>query len=100
MATYGVVASKPFWFPPVWALHFTYLASSFLMGLSACLVWAEGGFYKKPAALSLYLAQLGLSLIWDPIVFSHGCYLGVGLVWLCACLCLEPLLGALASLKR
>jgi benzodiazapine receptor len=61
--------SMPFWFPPPWALHLTCMTSSFLMGLSAWLVWAEGGFHRNPAALYLYLAQLGLSLAWEPIVF-------------------------------
>ncbi|WCJ21352.1 TSPO(outer membrane tryptophan-rich sensory protein)-related [Euphorbia peplus] len=61
--------NKPIWFPPIWALHLTCMVSSFLMGLSAWLVWAEGGFHKKPTALSFYLAQLALSWVWDPIVF-------------------------------
>ncbi|PWA43949.1 TspO/MBR-related protein [Artemisia annua] len=34
------------------------------------LVWAEGGFHENPAALGSYLAQLGLSLLWDPIFFK------------------------------
>ncbi|KAJ4850573.1 hypothetical protein Tsubulata_017172 [Turnera subulata] len=68
---YGT-ASKPFWFPPLWALHLTCLASSFFMSLSAWLVWAEGGFHKNPSALSFYLGQLGLSLAWDPVVFWMG----------------------------
>ncbi|RVW54532.1 Translocator protein-like [Vitis vinifera] len=38
---------KPFWFPPLWAVHATSMASSLLMGLSAWLVWAEGGFHKS-----------------------------------------------------
>jgi benzodiazapine receptor len=63
---------KPFWFLPLWALHVTCMASSFLMGLSAWLVWAEGGFHRNPTALSLYLAQLGLSFIWNPIVLGAG----------------------------
>jgi benzodiazapine receptor len=64
--------SKPYWFPPLWSLHMTSLASSFLVGLSAWLVWAVGGFHREPMALSLYLAQLGLSLVWDPIVLGAG----------------------------
>ncbi|KAI3668262.1 hypothetical protein L6452_43339 [Arctium lappa] len=63
---------KPFWVPPLWALHLTCLSSAFVMGLSAWLVWAEGGFHKTPGALGLYLAQLGLSLAWDPIFFKMG----------------------------
>ncbi|KAL5795582.1 hypothetical protein ACOSQ2_000402 [Xanthoceras sorbifolium] len=63
---------KPFWLPPLWLVHTACLVSSFLMGVSAWLVWAEGGFHKKPTALSLYLAALGLSLVWDPVVFRMG----------------------------
>lgn len=63
---------KPFWSPPLWVLHSACLASAFLMGLSAWLVWAEGGFHRNPTALLLYLGQLSLSLAWDPIVFQAG----------------------------
>ncbi|EOX95029.1 hypothetical protein QUC31_004821 [Theobroma cacao] len=68
---YGALP-KPFWFPPLWLIHITCMASSFLMGLSAWLVWAEGGFHARPRALSLFMAQLGLSLAWLPIVFWVG----------------------------
>ncbi|EXB40845.1 Translocator-like protein [Morus notabilis] len=66
------VSKPPFWFPPLWALHFTSTASAFLMGLSAWLIWTEGGFHNSPTALYLYLAQLVLGLVWDPIVFGAG----------------------------
>lgn len=65
-------SGKPFWFPPMWALHLTCPASSFLMGLSAWMVWADGGFHRYPTALMLYLAQLLLTLLWDPVVFGAG----------------------------
>lgn len=45
------------------------------MGLSAWLVWAEGGFHDRASgatAFYLYLAQLGLSLAWLPTVFWMG----------------------------
>lgn len=83
---------KPFWFPSLLVLHTASLASTFLMGLSSWLVWAEGGFHKKPTVLYLCLAQLGLSLAWDPIVFRLGAYwaglvvstaLSGSLVWYC-----------------
>ncbi|EEF30518.1 peripheral-type benzodiazepine receptor, putative [Ricinus communis] len=90
---YGPLSTKPFWFPPMWALHFTCLASSFLMGLSAWLVWAEGGFHKKPAALSFYLAQLGLGLIWDPIVFRMDA------TWVGLVVCLA-MFGSLVGCSR
>ncbi|KAL5561488.1 hypothetical protein UlMin_031235 [Ulmus minor] len=69
---YRTNSKPPFWFPPLWALHFTCLVSSVLMGLSAWLVWVEGGFHRKPTALYLYLVNLVLSLIWSPIVFGAG----------------------------
>lgn len=65
-----VSMEKPFWLPRLWALHLSCLGSAFLMGLSAWLVWAEGGFHRKPMAMLLYLSQLGLSLAWDPVVFK------------------------------
>ncbi|CAN4093088.1 unnamed protein product [Withania somnifera] len=67
-----VSMEKPFWFPRLWALHLACLGSSFLMGLSAWLVWAEGGFHRQPMAMLLYLSQLGLSLAWDPVVLKAG----------------------------
>ncbi|KAK4482194.1 hypothetical protein RD792_009336 [Penstemon davidsonii] len=75
---------KPFYFPPLWALHLACLGNVFLSGLSAWLVWAEGGFHRKPTALALYLGQLMLSLVWYPVVFGAGA-VRVGLV-LCAAL--------------
>ena len=88
-----VMASKPSWFPPLWAIHITSLASSFLLGVSAWLVWAVGGFHQNPTALSLYLAQLGLSLVWDPIV------LGSGASWVGLAVCLATF-GALVGCFR
>ncbi|KAL3648015.1 hypothetical protein CASFOL_008983 [Castilleja foliolosa] len=75
---------KPFYFPPLWALHLACLATAFLSGLSAWMVWAEGGFHRRPTALMLYLGQLVLSLGWYPVVFGAGA-IKVGLV-LCGAL--------------
>ncbi|KAL5135680.1 Translocator [Glycine soja] len=63
---------SPFWFPPSWALHLTCPASSFLMGLSAWMVWADGGFHRNPMALLLYFTQLLFTVLWDPLVFALG----------------------------
>lgn len=65
-------SKKPFWFPPLWALHLICPASSFLMGLSAWMVWADGGFHRNPTALLLYLLQLLFTVLWDPVVFGVG----------------------------
>ncbi|KAI3449502.1 hypothetical protein Pfo_006167 [Paulownia fortunei] len=75
---------KPFYFPPLWALHLACLTTVFLSGLSAWLVWVEGGFHRQPTALILYLGQLMLSLGWYPVVFGAGA-IRVGLV-LCGAL--------------
>ncbi|CAJ2632034.1 unnamed protein product [Trifolium pratense] len=65
-------SKKPFWFPPSWALHLMLPASSFLMGLSAWMVWADGGFHRNPTAFLLYLLQLIFTVLWDPFVFGVG----------------------------
>ncbi|KAK8654334.1 hypothetical protein V6N13_128303 [Hibiscus sabdariffa] len=70
---------KPFWFPPLWLLHTACLAKSFVMGLSAWFVWADGGFHVKPTACALYSTYLGLSLAWLPTVFWMGAN-GTGLL--------------------
>ncbi|KMT09795.1 hypothetical protein BVRB_6g127750 [Beta vulgaris subsp. vulgaris] len=80
------LSNRPNWVPPIWALHMTCLGSAFLLGLCGWIVWAEGGFHKKPNALGLYLGQFGLSLLWDPIVFKMGAnwaglLVAVGLCW-------------------
>ncbi|KAL5996086.1 hypothetical protein ACLOJK_026159 [Asimina triloba] len=57
---------------PVWVIHFASLSSACLMGLSGWLMWAEGGFHQQPTALSLYVAQFVLAMLWTPIVLGWG----------------------------
>ncbi|XP_051141665.1 translocator protein homolog [Andrographis paniculata] len=90
---FGSTRRKPFYFPPLWALHGACLATSAVLGLSAWLVWAEGGFHRRPSASILYLAQMALSLGWYPIVFGAGAF-RVGLV-LCG-----ALIGSLVGCTR
>jgi len=68
----SLYSRKPFWLPPSWALHFTCPATSILMGLGAWMVWADGGFHRKPMALLLYFTQLLFAVLWDPLVFGAG----------------------------
>jgi benzodiazapine receptor len=65
-------SKKPFWFPPSWAIHLSLPASSFFMGLSAWMVWADGGFHRNPNAFFIYLLQLLFTVLWDPFVFGVG----------------------------
>ncbi|KAK9281143.1 hypothetical protein L1049_004037 [Liquidambar formosana] len=64
--------AKPYRLPPLWALHLTSFASALLMGLSAWLFWADGGFHRKPRAFHLYVAWLVLHMAWEPIVLEKG----------------------------
>ncbi|EPS59171.1 hypothetical protein M569_15639 [Genlisea aurea] len=75
---------KPFYFPPIWSLHLACLTAACFSGLSAWMVWADGGFHRRPAALGLWLGELLLSLVWYPVVFLAGAS-RVGLA-LCAAL--------------
>ena len=72
----NVLATPIFWFPPLWFIHLASLCSSFLMGLAGWLVWADGGFHSQSDALPLYVAQISLSIVWDPLV------LVIGVAWL------------------
>lgn len=60
------------WTPPVWAFHVGSLLVSGLLGLSAWLVWAKGGFHGRSEALPLYLAELVMELLWAPLLFGCG----------------------------
>ncbi|KAG6505323.1 translocator protein homolog [Zingiber officinale] len=57
---------------PVWAFHVGSLLVSGLLGLSAWLVWAKGGFHGRSEALPLYLAELVMELLWAPLLFGCG----------------------------
>ncbi|KAH7513360.1 translocator protein homolog [Ziziphus jujuba] len=72
---YRVLATI-FWLPPLWFIHLASLGSSFLMGLAAWLVWSDGGFDSESHALPLYVAQISLSMVWNPLV------LVIGVAWL------------------
>lgn len=82
---------KPFWFAPLWFIHLATLCSSFLMGLATWLVWADGGFKEESDALSLYVAQVSLSIVWHPVVLvmnaywlaSVSCFVNFGTLFLC-----------------
>ncbi|XP_073009384.1 translocator protein homolog [Typha latifolia] len=65
-------AARPFWRPPVWVFHLASLSTAALMGLAGWLVWADGGFHRRPTILGLFMAQLLLSLSWGPLVFGLG----------------------------
>ncbi|KAA0049494.1 translocator protein-like protein [Cucumis melo var. makuwa] len=60
--------NRPIWIGPLWLLQLSSIGSSFLVGLAAWLVWADGGFHGGSNALPLYIAHLSLSVVWSPLV--------------------------------
>nr|AZL94777.1 TSPO-like protein [Colobanthus quitensis] len=73
-------ANKPVSILPIWTVHMGCLGSSALMGLCGWIVWAEGGFHRKPDIVGFYLGHIGLGLLWDPVVFRFEAH-GLGLCY-------------------
>ncbi|CAN1807006.1 Translocator protein homolog [Linum perenne] len=71
---------KPVWFPPMWLVHAGSVGSTVLMSLAALVVRAGGGLGGD--ALHLYGCQVGLSVLWWPLVVRIGTGL-VGSVYSC-----------------
>ncbi|KAJ8749626.1 hypothetical protein K2173_026275 [Erythroxylum novogranatense] len=65
---------KPFWFPPLWVLHMMCIAPTFLMSLLAWLVLGRGWLPQENVDFLFYLAQLGLTLAWYPIILLKSCF--------------------------
>lgn len=51
-------------FGPVWTILYA------LMGVSAWLVWREGGVVKHRTALTLFLVQLAVNALWSWLFFA------------------------------
>ena len=66
------ILQKPIWFLPLWVIHGGTLCSSFLMGLSAWLIWADGGFHINSGTLPIYLCQISLNVTWYPFILVMG----------------------------
>lgn len=64
--------AKPSWFPSLTIIHLGSVGSTFLMSLAAWLVWTNDGFHVDSDALPLYIAQISLSMVWDPLVLRIG----------------------------
>lgn len=96
---------RPGWAPPasvfgpVWSLLYA------LMGISAWLVWRNGGFRAARAALGLFLLQLAVNALWSWLFFAwhQGAAAFIDIVALLALLVatlvsfwrIRPLAGAL-----
>ena len=71
--------ARPAWTPPNWLFGPVWTVLYATMGISAWLVWREGGFRKQRWPLGLFIGQLALNAAWTPIFFGLAQF-GVALV--------------------
>lgn len=78
--------AKPSWNPPSWVFAPVWTTLYVLMGVAAWLVWRKRGFAGAPAALGLFIAQLGLNSLWSYLFFgAHRpglAFLDIVVLWL------------------
>jgi tryptophan-rich sensory protein len=62
--------NKPAWTPPSWVFAPVWTTLYAAMGLTAWLVWREGGWKRQSVPLAMFVAQLTLNFSWSLIFFS------------------------------
>lgn len=62
--------TKPTWTPPNWLFGPVWTTLYILMGISAWLVWNQGGFQQNKTALSIFFIQLFFNVIWSGLFFG------------------------------
>jgi len=60
---------RPSWAPPGWVFGPVWTVLYAMMAVSAWLVWRQHRFRGAPAALSLFVVQLGANALWTWIFF-------------------------------
>lgn len=63
--------NKPVFSPPKWVFAPVWSILYILMFASIVIVGKNTPVYLKPAAISIFLLQLVLNLIWTPMFFVH-----------------------------
>ncbi len=61
---------KPPWTPPDHAFGPVWTVIYLVMGLAAWMVWRRAGWEGAPAALTLFLGQLVLNVLWSALFFG------------------------------
>ena len=61
---------QPEWAPPSWVFGPVWTTLYTLMGISAWLIWRNGGFQTNFVALSLFLIQLVVNALWSWLFFA------------------------------
>ena len=61
---------KPSWNPPGWLFGPVWTVLYIMMAVAAWLVWLRGGWKAQRNALSFYMAQWALNMLWTPLFFG------------------------------
>lgn len=61
---------RPAWAPPPWVFGPVWTFLYLLMGISAWLVWRDGGFRAARVPLALFLVQLAANALWSWLFFG------------------------------
>ena len=62
---------KPSWNPPSWLFAPVWSTLYLLMAIAAWLVWREGGWAGQKRALSVFVVQWVLNVLWTPLFFGQ-----------------------------
>jgi tryptophan-rich sensory protein len=68
--TWYFALSKPSWNPPAWIFAPVWILLYALMGAAAGFIWQRRAVSQSTPALSLYVIQLILNIIWPLIFFG------------------------------
>ncbi len=61
---------RPDWAPPPWIFGPVWTVLYALMGISAWLVWRDGGIRAAKVPLALFLVQLAVNALWSWLFFA------------------------------
>jgi translocator protein len=61
---------KPDWIPPGWVFGAVWTTLYILMGISVAMILYARGSQGRGLALSLFVGQLVLNLVWSPLFFA------------------------------
>ena len=78
--------NKPAWNPPSWIFGPVWTTLYIMMGVSAWLVWRQGGVQKHRIPLAAFAVQLLLNLAWSWIFFNMhqigGALAEIAVLWI------------------
>lgn len=62
--------TRPDWAPPAWLFGPAWTLLYAMMAVAAWLVWREGAAQAVSTALTLFMVQLGLNVLWSWLFFA------------------------------